>query len=373
VLPAETTPVTRIIVVTPRLGGADGISEVSRQYLSAVEGSLGEGGPPVEVWSLANEPRPAACGIARFRSAHGSRVMFTAFGLAAHGVNEATLVVVMHLHLLPAVLPLQRRGARVVAVLHGVEAWAPLRPLERAALRSAWRVAAVSRHTRERFRAANPRLASVDVRICHSGVASTTGIVSPGQPTIHQDAPYALIVGRMAAEERYKGHDLLLDVWPIVLSRVPSARLVVVGEGNDRVRLQEKAAALGLQASVVFRGHVSTEALEVLYRGATMFTMPSRNEGLGLVFLEAMQAGVPCVASIGAAEEIIDHGVHGYLVDPDDRARLIDAVVTLFMDGSLRRQMGEAATQRIGERFSRERFVERAHDLLGLSHVPVAC
>jgi glycosyltransferase involved in cell wall biosynthesis len=182
-----------------------------------------------------------------------------------------------------------------------------------------------------------------------------------------------LIVGRMAASERYKGHDLLLDIWPRVNESLPHARLVIVGDGDDRGRLQEKSAALGLADRVRFTGRIGDDALAALYRDAAMFVMPSRNEGLGLVFLEAMRSATPCIAAPGAAQEIIDDGINGRIVDPDDAGALVDTIVRLFVDEPARDLMGEAARRSVMERFRPDVFAARARELLGLQGVPVTC
>ena len=135
----------------------------------------------------------------------------------------------------------------------------------------------------------------------------------------------ALIVARMSAAERYKGHDALLDLWPGVLARRPDARLVVAGDGDDRPRLESRARSLGLSHAVSFAGRVSDARLNELYDECRFLVMPSRDEGFGLVFLEAMRAGKPCIGARGAAEEIIEHNVTGLIVDPGNPASEFDA------------------------------------------------
>ena len=94
---------------------------------------------------------------------------------------------------------------------------------------------------------------------------------------------------------------------PPLLAARPGARLVVAGDGDDRPRLEARAAALGLGGAVLFTGFVSEATLAELYRRAAVFVMPSLGEGFGLVYLEAMRAGKPCVAARGsAAEEVVE-------------------------------------------------------------------
>ena len=335
--------VRRVVVLTPMMGGADGISEMTRQWVRVLESRVGRDVGTLEVWSLDDAGRPAGTAAATvFHTARGGRIRFASLAIQ-DGLGSAadTLVVVMHLHLLPVALPLVWRGAKLLPILMGIEAWTAPRPLERAALGRAWKVVAISAHTAARFRAANPSLAATPLAVCRPGTPSAT------QPALERfDGPYALIVGRMSSRERYKGHDLLIDVWPVVREAVPAARLVVAGDGDDASRLRVKAGE-----GIDFVGRVDEARLAALYRDATLFVMPSTDEGFGLVYLEAMRASTPCIAARGAAEEIITDGRDGVIVDAGDRDALVAALVQLFTDPQARARMAAAAVQRVNGEF----------------------
>lgn len=360
----------RAIVLTPQATGADGVSAISRQVVAALAVTH-----QVAVWSLHDTRVPALPRGVAFHGAGSSRVAFAARAMLERSVDSDTIVVALHAHLLPVALPLVRRGARLVAILLGIEAWKPLGALERAALRRAWKVAAISRHTVDRFRDANPACADRVVSVCHPGIpaaAVSPGIIRGAEPAALDVArarkagphPYALIVGRMSADERYKGHDQLLEIWPQVMRAVAGARLLIVGGGDDVARLREKAAGLGLGGNVVFTGAVDDERLADLYRNARVFAMPSRDEGFGLVYLEAMRAGRPCIAAHGAAEEVVVDGETGLIVDPEDKVGLRDALVRLLSDDDLCARMGAAGTARVAECFSDRAFAARLWALL---------
>jgi phosphatidylinositol alpha-1,6-mannosyltransferase len=360
---------SRAIIITPRADGADGISAVTRLYVQALSAQIGRGVESLEVWALDADPRPVrmADTPVPVRCADGRRGRFAAFGLTAR-VDSSTLVIVQHAHLLPVALPLAWRGARLLLLLHGVEAWKPLRVFERAGCRAAWKVVAVSAHTAARFRLANPAFTRREIDVCHSAVPPL-----PSAEGAAIGAPYALIVGRMASRERYKGHDDVLDVWPRVARAVPGARLVIVGDGNDRPRLAEKAARLGLNGDVRFEGVVGEERLAALYRDASVFVMPSPHEGFGLVYVEAMSAGVPCIVATGAAEEIVEHGATGVVVQPGDAAALEQAIVRLLSSRDERNRMGAAAAETARRRFSADAFAQRLYELLDLPRVYPTC
>jgi phosphatidylinositol alpha-1,6-mannosyltransferase len=347
-----------VIVMTPMMGGADGISEMTRQWVRILESRVGRDVGTLEVWSLDDPGTPTRVSPATaFHTAAGGRIRFAALAMRDGFASAAgTLVVVMHVHLLPVALPLVWRGAKLVTVLMGIEAWTPLRVLERAALERAWKVVAISAHTLERFCTANPSFATMPIAVCRPGTPSMTQAAPDGIA-----GPYALIVGRMSARERYKGHDMLIDVWPMVRNAVPAARLVVAGDGDDAPRLRAKAGE-----GIDFVGRVNEPRLAALYRDATLFAMPSTDEGFGLVYLEAMRAATPCIAGRGAAEEIITNGHDGVIVNAGDRDALVAALVRLFVDPQARARMAAAAVQRVNGEFGAAALDARVRRVLEL-------
>ena len=361
---------SRVVFLCPDLHEVGGIGAVSRLALAALQNLDAAPSQGGEVWSYGAAPaeplRPGTTAW-RFRYAHGRKSRATLWGLKA-GVRHAhdTLVVAMHLHLVPLALPLVKRGARLAVFLHGIEAWAPLSRLRLAAMQQADILMANSRFTAQRFRSRNPQYVDTEICICPLGI-SLRDVSSREQTDVR---PFALIVSRLSAEERYKGHDLLLEIWREVMNLVPGARLVVVGDGNDRQRLVEKARQLGLSDAVTFLGRVIDGQLDQLYRDSRFFVMPSNEEGFGLVFLEAMQAGKACLGGQGAAEEIILDGVTGLIVAPQDRQALLESVVRLFRDPALCDRMGQAGQERYRQQFTTAHFQERFFAALGLSPQP---
>jgi glycosyltransferase involved in cell wall biosynthesis len=364
-LPVETKArAARFIFLTPLMSGTDGISEMPRQWVRVVESRAGLDAHAVEVWSLDDYTRPSVLDAAStFRGGGGGRFRFASFGVMDGASSaEDTVVVVMHLQLLPVALPLVLRGARLVTVLMGIEAWTPLNHLQKAAMRRAWRVIAISTHTAVRFRVANPWIGEMPITVCHPGVPPL-----PRVTAAPFDGRYALIVARMDVRERYKGHDTLIELWPAVRRTVADAQLIVVGDGDDAARLRQKAA--DTCEGITFLGRVDEVTLAALYRDATFFVMPSPDEGFGLVYLEAMRASTPCIAVHGAAEEIITDGHDGLIVDAGDDDELLAAIVHLFADKQARMRMGAAAARLVNTQFDAAALRRRVCAALGLGHV----
>ena len=363
----------RVIVIGPQFGGDDGVSELGRQVIHSL---AVDPGVRVLVRSL-HDDQPVRLSDApcEFAPSHGSRGRLIATLLRDAARGSATdIVVAVHAHFLPTTLPLLARGATLASILIGIESWRPLTALQRAALSRASHVIAISRHTRDRFLAANRSAARVPIVVCHPAAPDT------GNTAASPLAPgFALMVGRMSREERYKGHDEVLDAWPRVLASHPDARLAMVGDGDDRLRLQQKAHALGLDGSVSFPGHLSRAALNGAYADAAFFVMPSRDEGFGFVYLEAMRAGKACIACEGAAAEILEHRRSGELVRFGSVDDITAACLRLFSNAAIRAQLGGAAAESVRERFLMEHFVQRFRRALELSpavatpSMPQAC
>jgi phosphatidyl-myo-inositol dimannoside synthase len=354
------TPYLRSILLTPNLLGRDGVSALSREVSRALPA-------PSLVLSLHDSTAAGDSSVDReVRGARGSRVRFLAdVARAMPRVTPDTVVVCGHLHLAPAARALAWRGERPTIMLCGIEAWVSMRPAERWAI-AGGEVVAISQHTVDRFKAANPALASTDVIVCHPGLpAKSPSRVAMTTALEFSNGPTALIVARMSAAERYKGHDALLDVWPRLLSRHPDAVLAIAGDGDDRPRLEARAAALGITRAVRFLGRVGDDQLDELYRGCRLFVMPSRDEGFGLVFLEAMRAGKPCIGGRGAASEIIEHGVTGLIVGPESRAELTAGLERLYSEPDTCWQFGVAGRERFQSTFTNDCFQTRFRKAIG--------
>src|SRR5262249_43088762 len=122
---------------------------------------------------------------------------------------------------------------------------------------------------------------------------------------------------------------------------------------------------------IAFTGFVSTRELNALYKSAALFALPSRGEGFGLVYLEAMTHKLPCIGSVhDAAGDVIVDGVTGGLVDQDDRRSLIETISELLLNEPRRKTMGAAGFRRVFEEFTYDRFSERLHMALAQIGTP---
>ena len=168
---------------------------------------------------------------------------------------------------------------------------------------------------------------------------------------IPDDAPVVAVVGRLEPE---KGHPTLIEAWPIIHHHLPTAHLLVVGEGSERDRLEGLAHAHlrggSCCASVHFLGR--REDVPQILGAANVVAMPSYREAQGLAILEALAANRPVVASnVGGIPEMIHDGENGLLVPSHDPTALAAAITRLLKDPSLAARLAAAGHDLVHERF----------------------
>ncbi|MBI5444585.1 MAG: asparagine synthase (glutamine-hydrolyzing) [Deltaproteobacteria bacterium] len=248
-------------------------------------------------------------------------------------IHDADMIICGHINLAPLGWALKRKtGAPLLVFLHGVDAWKPVGGLAvRHALKKLDAVVSVSSVTLNRFLTwapVAPARCTVLPNAIHLNQFSVASDITTLRRRYGLEGKRVLLtVGRIVSQERAKGFDEVLDVLPSLLREMPDLAYLVVGEGDDLPRLRRKANDLGISFSVVFAGYVPEEEKAAHFRLADAYVMPSRGEGFGYVFLEAMASGVPVVASIldGGREAVLD-GRLGVLVDPDSRESIANGI-----------------------------------------------
>jgi len=172
----------------------------------------------------------------------------------------------------------------------------------------------------------------------------------------------------MSIAEDYKGHRELIRAWPLVLQSIPNACLRILGSGDLRPALETLVHELKLSSHVTLTGRVSEEQKQQELVQARCFVMPSRGEGFGLVYLEAMRLGRPClVSTLDAGREVVNPPEAGLAVDPQDVPAIAMAIVELLTPGPRWDAWSRAAQARYEGHFTARHFHTRLRTALGVT------
>lgn len=356
----------RILLVLPEISArrGGGIGAVGRslmklldcrQRTEPIEYRVLAMGTPDEDQVLSASERARLWTFGGFRGAMAAAIW-------AALVRWADLAIFSHVGL-ASVLAAVPRGfrPRIVTWIHGREIWGPIGPLKRLALRESDLVVSNTEFTASKARSIHPWLPPTTC--CHLGIPLDSWGDAPEAHRVLGFWPSRhdiLLVGRIAKGEGGKGHRELIAAMDKIIARVPEARLVLVGGGDDLDTYRRLARQSRVGDRIHLTGYVAPQVRETLYRHSGLLAMPSRQDGFGLVYLEAMRAGLPCVASRqDGGQEVVLDGETGLLVDRADGTSLVEAVVRLLQDDELRRRLGEQGRARFERDFTEERFHAR--------------
>jgi glycosyltransferase involved in cell wall biosynthesis len=203
---------------------------------------------------------------------------------------------------------------------------------------AAGRVIGVSRHVCDEVQDGMDGRSAASV--VYNGV--DPALFTPGNDPLR---PVLLTVGNLIPT---KGHALIVDALAVLRSDFPELIWEVIGDGPELNRIRALAERLGVLTRIRFQGRQNRAEVAAACRNCTVFVLPSRYEGLGCVYLEAMASGKVAIGCVGQGiEEVIRHGENGWLVPPNGREELIERLRVLLRDDSQRRQIGAAARETI--------------------------
>jgi len=235
----------------------------------------------------------------------------------------------------------RRQRTPFVCSAHGIEAWRIKSAVRRRALHQADIIVPVSEFTRD-VMMAELDLPSERFRVLHNTFDDGEFVLAEKSASLlakyalAPTTPVILTVGRLDSGEKYKGYEQVVRALPGILSALPEARYILAGQGNDAGRIRSLAESMGVGHALIMPGFVGQKELPAHYSLCDVFVMPSKKEGFGIVFLEALACGKPVVAgNKDASVNALRDGELGLLVDPDDTRAVAEAVVSVLSRSSL--------------------------------------
>lgn len=349
---------TTVKVIAWEFSRRGGIEEVSRRVAETIRGSRAH---RLEV----------------FKFPKGNRLASVAKRWINMTLDGETVYFFMHPYIFEQFKDawLQKNAPPAVVWAHGIEVWGNFGKERASSLPLARKILASSTYTKERvlenFPGANVSVAPLAVHC---------------DPAYHYrptEQPFEVVtVGRLAGNERYKGHDLVLEALALLKDNGKKIRYNVVGSGDDLGRLQRRADELGIAEQVVFHGYLQDREAEKIYARSSVFAMPSHvvkrdselwsGEGLGLVYLEAAGHGLPVIAcDEGGQRDCVIDGKTGFLVAPDPH-QIATKIDFLQNNPEECRKMGEEGRRFVARQFTPKRFrasiLDAVKEAAGLRH-----
>jgi len=363
-----------LIGLFPELDAPGGVQHAGRHLAAVLTEFASSRGMDCRLLSLNDSP-----GLHRmtlggrefvFTGCDRAKGRFTVTALRA-ARRKAKLVLAAHPNLGPVVQAMRVAAPRMKSIIctHGIEVWEPLGGLRRRALRHASLVLAPSQDTADHV-ATQQGVARAKIRVLPWALdPQFEALISPGShpalPVDFPTGPVILAVGRWLATERYKGMDTLITALPRLLTQRPELQLVFAGAGDDRGWLQDLAEQNGVNRHVHFLTGLSYSQIAACYSACDVFALPSRGEGFGVVYLEAMACGKPVIGGLhGGAPEVIQDGVTGYLVPHGDAIQLATSIETLLADPVRAKEMGARGRQRAENEFRFNIFAKSLKKIL---------
>jgi glycosyltransferase involved in cell wall biosynthesis len=251
--------------------------------------------------------------------------------------QRPNLVITTHLNFTVAAYWLKRiTGIPYWTVAHGIEAWNIDRTALQKALQYADKILAVSTYTRDRLlkeQNIDPTKISL---LPNTFDANRFQIAPKPQHLLNRyglsvEQPIILTVARLDGSERYKGYDQVIQSLPEICRHIPNIHYILVGKGCDRPRIEKLIAQLQLQDYVTLAGFVPEEELCAYYNLCDIFAMPSKREGFGIVYLEALSCGKPTLGgNQDGAIDALCNGKLGALIDPDDIGSISKTIIQIL-------------------------------------------
>lgn len=334
---------------------AGGIARVGRLIVRSLTGELA----PRTIVTLSDSDGvtfdlPAVSSI----PSHGSQKRFALSTVAAQWSHSHFLYGFSGLGRAHGLLSLRKKPYLTLG--HGVEVWPGpwLRPDRIRVARNATRLLSISNHSKRLASSVDPTFERAKVIWL-----ATEEDELPSSLQLSEPPPRVLIVARI--DEGYKGHRELIECWPRVVAAVPGAMLTIAGRGPRLEEYKNLASQSPVASQIEFLGFVPETEMPDLWRRTAVFAMPSRGEGFGLVYIEAMRYGVPVIASIhDAGNEVNADGVTGFNVNMDKGDELPERIIALLKDQDLAARMGRAGQARWAEHFRFSAFRDRFQPIM---------
>tara|TARA_B100000795_G_C22778664_1_gene431206 strand:- start:81 stop:1199 length:1119 start_codon:yes stop_codon:yes gene_type:complete len=336
---------------------AGGIENFNKTFLKALSQIENVKATSVSVYDSADK-KNIIKGV-EFQYFHGNKYQryLRVLKYLIFSLRRIDILILAHIHLIPIALIIKilRPNLKIYLNAYGIEVWRIMPFFYRLFLKNI-RIFSISTYTTDTLIKFNPYIKKEQFFY----------LPPDTDMKVHQslESPYEvgkynlLTVSRLTINDRYKGVDSMIKTLPLIINKIQNIKYFIIGEGNDRGRLEELVDKLGLREYVEFKGFV--DQLEVYYEYCDVFALPSKGEGFGIVYIEAMKYHKPCIAcNVGGATDVVIADETGLTCDYDDQQSLASSILTFYENRKLAKKYGENGHKHLLKNFTFDKFKNR--------------
>lgn len=336
-----------------------GIQTFNKYFMSALEEiSLDNENISVELVSIYDEEKDIKTSLP-VKTLQGSKL--EAFKYIMMNAKHFDTFIFAHVNLasLAIFIKLLNPKATILFCTHGIEIWKKLSKTTEWIMNKST-ILTVSNFSKNELLKHNPNLQ--DIRIfpnCIKIKDTNEALENP----YDKDEFNILSVTRLEKSEQLKGIDSMIKTLPLLIEEIPHIKYTVIGKGDDTIRLKQIAKDLALEKYVDFLGFV--DDINAYYKHCDVFSLPSKKEGFGIVYLEAMQYKKPVIAvNYGGPTDVIVNDETGFLCEYDALQCIVEKIKILHNDPSLSTKLGQYGYERLMKHFKFEQFTQNLHNVL---------
>ena len=315
------------IITLSTFSEVGGIQQYNKSFIKAIEDEYGSENVIIDCLNDNSITSPYS-NSNRIRGYSGNKIRFV-FNACLHAF-KSDIVFIGHINLSVIILILKLLSSKTKSVLltHGVEMWRPFNIVKRQAIKNVDKVFTVSKYTLESI----VRIHNVEpekIKIIHNTIDPFfSNEVVLNLPL--EDEIRIISVARIKTTEKDKGYDKVIEAMPSIVEKYKKVNYYIIGkyDAEEKLRLEKLIKELNLESNVHITGYVTDSQLKEYYSNAHLFILPSKKEGFGIVFIEALLRGMIVIGgNIDGSVDALDNGRLGILTNPSDLNDIKDKII----------------------------------------------
>jgi phosphatidyl-myo-inositol dimannoside synthase len=312
-----------------------GIQAFNKYFISALEDIKAENKNfDAELLSIYDDKKDIKSSL-NFTTLNKSKLASFKFILKNHKNYDTFIFAHVNLAPLAIFLKLLNNKAKILFCTHGIEIWKKL-PKYTEWIMNKSTVLTVSNFSKNELIKYNPNLK--DIRLFPNCIKMQDTNIILENP-YKENEFNILSVTRLSKGEQLKGIDTMIKTLPLLVKDIPNIKYSVIGKGEDTIRLKQIAQELDVEKYVDFLGFV--DDINAYYQHCDVFSLPSKKEGFGIVYLEAMQYKKPVIGvNFGGPTDVIKHNKTGYLCEYDNIHEISKYIIENYTNSSKKNELG---------------------------------